>query len=221
VRVRFALSGALLLLLGSFGISQEITATILGTVVDSSGAAISGATIIVVNTDQAVVLRGPATSRSGEYVVPLLPLGHYDVTAEAPGFNRTSQIGIQLSVNDRRTINFVLQVRGQSEEIKVEADPLQVNLQNPTAEGLISGTQVRELAINTRNYSQLVALQPGVTTALDSDQPYVGVSSLAGGVNSMAYSVNGARDGQNNWTLDGADNVDRGSNHTLLTFPRH
>jgi hypothetical protein len=129
----------------------------LGTVTDASGAVISGATIIVVNTDQTIALRGLTTSRSGEYVVPLLPLGHYDVTAEAPGFNKSSQIGIELSVNDRRTINFALQVRGQSAEIKVEADPLQVNLQNPTAEGLISGIQVRELAINTRNYSQLVA----------------------------------------------------------------
>jgi len=121
MRVRFALSGALLLLLGSYDIAQEITATILGTVTDSSGAVVSGATIIVLNTDQAIVLRRLTTSSGGEYVVPLLPIGHYDVSAEAPGFTTSLETGIELSVNDRRAVNFVLQVRGLSNEIKVEA----------------------------------------------------------------------------------------------------
>jgi len=111
MRVKFALSGALLLLVGAYAIGQEITATILGTVMDPSGAVISGATIIVVNTDKGMVLRHLTTSPSGEYVVPLLPIGHYDVTAEAPGLSRSSQTGIELSVNDRRNVNFVLQVR--------------------------------------------------------------------------------------------------------------
>jgi hypothetical protein len=157
MRIRFALSGALLLLLGSYVFAQEITATILGTVTDPSGAAVSGATIIVVNTDQAIVLRRLTTSLGGEYVVPLLPIGHYDVSAEAPGFKTSLETGIQLSVNDRRAVNFVLQVHGLSDEIKVEAEPLQVDLQSATAAGLVSGIEVRELAVNTRNYSQLVS----------------------------------------------------------------
>jgi hypothetical protein len=80
----------------------------------------------------------------------------------------------------------------------VEAEPLQVDLQSATAVGLVSGIEVRELAINTRNYSQLVALQPGVSSGLASDQPYVGVSGLNGGVNSVSFSINGARESQNN-----------------------
>ena len=80
MRVKFALSGALLLFLGYNTIAQEITATILGTVTDPSGAVVSGATIIVVNTDQAIVVRRLTTSPSGEYVVPLLPIGHYDMS---------------------------------------------------------------------------------------------------------------------------------------------
>ena len=210
---------ALLLLFGSYAVAQEITATILGTVTDPSGAVVSGATIIVVNTDQAIVVRRLTTSPSGEYVVPLLPIGHYDVSVEASGFKTSLETGIELSVNDRRAVNFVLQVRGLSDEITVEAEALQVDLQSATAAGLVSGIQVRELAINTRNYSQLVALQPGVSSGLASDQPYVGVSGLNGGVNSVSFSINGARESQNNWTLDGADNIDRGSNKTLLTFP--
>ena len=141
--------------------AQEITATILGTVTDPSGAVVAGATIIVLNTDQAIVPRRLTTSPSGDYVVPLLPIGHYDVSAEAAGFKTSLETGIELSVNDRRAVNFVLQVHGLSDEIKVEAEPLQVDLQSATAAGLISGTQVRELAINTRNYSQLVASAAG------------------------------------------------------------
>src|SRR5450432_1460245 len=121
MRIRFALSGALLLLLGSYAIAQEITATILGTVTDASGAVVSGATIIVVNTDQAIVVRRLTTSSSGEYVVPLLPIGHYDVSAEAPGFKTSLETGIELNVNDRRAVNFILQIHGRSDEIKVEA----------------------------------------------------------------------------------------------------
>lgn len=219
MRVRFALSSILLLLFGSYGVGQEITATILGIVRDTSGAVISEATIVVVNTDTAIVLRRLATSRSGEYVVPLLPIGHYDISAEAPGFETSLDAGIELNVNDRRFVNFILQIHGLNNEVKVQADPLQVDLQSATAAGLVSGSQVRELAINTRNYTQLVVLQPGVSSGLDSDQPYVGSSSLNGGLNHVSFSVNGARDSQNNWTLDGADNVDRGSNQTLLTFP--
>jgi hypothetical protein len=65
---------------------QEITATSFGTVRDTSGAVVSGAAIVVVNTDTAIVLRRLTTSRSGEYVVPLLPIEHYDISTEASGF---------------------------------------------------------------------------------------------------------------------------------------
>jgi hypothetical protein len=81
------------------------------------------------------------------------------VSAEAPGFKTSLETGIELSVNDRHAVNFILQVRGPSDEIRVEAEPLQVDLQSAIAAGLVSGTQIRELAINTRNYSQLVAFR--------------------------------------------------------------
>lgn len=219
MRIRSALSGVLFLLLDSCCVGQEITATILGTVTDPSGAVVAGATIIVTNADQGIVARRLITSRNGDYVVPLLPIGHYAVSVEAAGFKTSLQTGIELNVNDRRAVNFVLQVHGLSDEVKVEAEPLQVDLQSAAAAGLISGTQIRELASNTRNYTQLVLLQPGVSSGLASDQPYVGATSLGGDFNHVSFSINGARDSQNNWTLDGADNVDRGSNQTVLTFP--
>lgn len=112
MRAGIASLAALLPLFGSYAVAQEITATILGTVTDPSGAVVSGATIIVVNTDQAIVVRRLTTSPSGEYVVPLLPIGHYDVSVEASGFKTSLETGIELSVNDRRAVNFILQVHG-------------------------------------------------------------------------------------------------------------
>ena len=82
----------------------------------------------------------------------------------------------------------------------------------------IEGTQVRELSLSTRNYEQLVAMMPGVT-ANTTDQLYIGNSSPAGTAATLPFSVNGNRNSANNWTVDGADNVDRGSNLTLMTFP--
>ncbi|MBS1867950.1 MAG: adenylyl cyclase, partial [Acidobacteria bacterium] len=79
--------------------------------------------------------------------------------------------------------------------------------------------QIRELALPTRNYEQLLVLQPGVSTALASDQLYVGVSNPVGLSNQVNFAVNGNRPTQNNWTIDGADNFDRGANLTLLNYP--
>jgi Carboxypeptidase regulatory-like domain len=207
------------LLLATAAIAQEITATLLGTVTDSTGAVVVDATIVIVNQDQGITVRRLSTSRTGEYVAPLLAIGHYSVSATAPGFNTSLETGIELNLDDHHAVNFVLELRGVSDQVKVNADPLQVDLQGAATTGLISGSELRDLAVNTRNYSQLVALQPGVSVALASDQPYVGVSSLNGNINHVSYSLNGARDTQNNWTLDGADNLDRGANQTLLTYP--
>src|SRR5262249_21907684 len=99
-----------------------------------------------------------------------------------------------------------------------EAEPLQVQLQDAAGSALINGTQIRQLSINNRNYEQLVALSPGVATGI-SDQLYIGVSNPSGTSNQVNFAVNGNRPTQNNWSIDGVDNVDRGANLTLLNYP--
>jgi hypothetical protein len=93
-----------------------------------------------------------------------------------------------------------------------------VELATPAESTTITGTQVRELSLRTRNYEQLVSLMPGVT-ANATDELYIGNSAPAGTAATVPFSVNGNRNSANNWTVDGADNVDRGSNLTLMTFP--
>jgi hypothetical protein len=209
----------LLLALALHALGQEITATVTGVVSDPSGRVISGAVIHVLDADKGIVWRTLITSGQGQYNAPLLPIGLYSVTAEAPGFKKDERAGIKLNVNDQRVVNFVLQVGAADQQVKVEADPLQVDLKTPAATGVISGTQILQLPLNTRNYALLVALQPGVSATLASDQLYAGVSGPNGSLNKVNFSINGSRPEQNNWTLDGVDNLDRGQNTVLLTYP--
>jgi len=206
-------------LCGAVG-AQEITGSVFGTVVDKSGAIVSGATVTVENTDKNdAVIRVVMTNENGDFVVQFLPIGHYTFVAETKGFKKAERRGVTLNVNDKLTLNFTLEPGAVTETATVEADASPVELQTATASGLITGTEIRELAINTRNYEQLVALTPGVSTGLASDQLYVGVSSPTGLSNQINFSVNGGRPTQNNWSVDGADNVDRGANLTLLSYP--
>ena len=196
-------------------VAQQVTGNISGTVKDSSGAVVPNATVIITNTDKNVVVRTTKTSDVGQYSAPLLPVGHYAVAVEANGFTKMSQNNIALNVNDNLTVDFSLQVGGTQQTVTVEAAPLTVDLQNAQAQTVITGTQIRELAVNTRNYEQLVTLMPGVSTGITSDQLYVRVSNPVGKSNQINFSINGGRSTQNEWNIDGADNVDRGANLTL------
>src|SRR6266478_1787909 len=198
--------------------AQEITGQIRGIVTDASGATIANATVTITNMDRNLVLRTVETNSAGEYVAPFLPVGRYSVSVEIKGFKKFVKNDIELNVSDRLTVDAALQPGAVTETISVEADPLQVNLQNAAVEGLLSGTQVRELPLNNRNYEQLVTLQPGVTSNT-ADQVYVGTTNPQGAVNIVSFSISGNRQSQNNWTVDGADNVDHGSNITLLVYP--
>jgi hypothetical protein len=198
--------------------SQEVTGSIVGSVKDASGASIPKAKVTLFHLDRNIVMRTVTTDDRGDYVAPLLPIGRYSVTAEASGFKKQTQTNIALNVNDRLTIDVTLEVGNVSEVVTVESKPVQVELQTATAGSLVSGTQIRELALTSRNYEQLVSLAPGVSSTATTDQIYVGAFSPVG-TNTVPFSLNGERTSENNWTIDGFDNVDRGSNLTLLAFP--
>ena len=118
----------------------------------------------------------------------------------------------------RYKFDVALEAGNVTEIVTVEADPVSVRLITPTSSTVINGDQVRELSINNRNFVQLVALAPGVSSDL-GDQVYVGTTNPDGQANTINISVNGARSSQNTFTVDGADITDRGSNLTIQAYP--
>jgi hypothetical protein len=217
-RLTCTATAALLFTLASPVLAQTISGTISGTVHDASGAVIPNASITVTNASQNSVVFSGKTNSAGQYTAPFLPVGSYSIAIDAPGFRHAEHVGINLNVNQNLTVDMTLQPGSAQQTVTVTTSPLQVDLQSAQAQTVISGTQVRELTLNTRNYEQLVGLMPGVSTGV-SDQLYVGVSNPVGTSNQINFSINGSRPTQNTWNIDGADNVDRGANLTLLAYP--
>src|ERR1035438_3601722 len=213
-----ALVFLLLACLASGLFAQDISGTIGGTILDPSGATVPGAKVTITNTDRNQVVRVITTDATGSYAAPLIPVGIYAIKVEVKGFKTEAQTGVTLNVNDDLKINITLQVGSMTDTVTVEASATAVELGTPASSNTIDGTQVRELSLPTRNYEQLVALMPGVVSG-PTDELYIGNSAPSGTAATLPYSVNGTRTSANNWTVDGADNVDRGSNLTLMTFP--
>ncbi len=199
-------------------VAQDISGAIGGSILDPSGAAVPAAKVTITNTDRNQVVRTVKTNASGTYFAPQIPVGIYSLKVEASGFKTEEQDRIVLNVNDDLKINIKLQVGAAAETIEVTADAASVELGSPAIANTIEGKQISELALGTRNYESLVALMPGVASNAVDDL-YVGNSLPSGAASTVPFSVNGMRNSSNNWTVNGADNVDRGSNQTLSTFP--
>ncbi|MGB6973058.1 MAG: carboxypeptidase-like regulatory domain-containing protein [Terracidiphilus sp.] len=198
---------------------SAVSGSISGTVTDSTGALISGATVTLTNVDRGVDIRVVKTGHAGFYTAGSLPLGTYKITIADAGFKTDVVTGLVLHAADALTVNRTLALGATSEMVVVTADEAQLNLENATSQGLINSTQLSEMPLITRNYEALMNLQPGVVYGGSTDDLSRGPSGLSGASSVVNFSVNGGRDTSNNWTIDGADNLDRGANLTLYTYP--
>lgn len=210
---------AVMFLAAALAVAQEITGDIRGTVHDPSGAVVAGATVQVINTDRNIVERKLTTGADGAYNAPVLPIGHYQISVNAPSFAPYVANNIVLNVNDHRVYDVTLKVGSQEQSVEVNESPVEVNLQNNTASGLLNGTQIRELSVLSRNFVQLVTLQPGVASDMATDQIYAGASNPTGLSNQINIIVNGGRPSQQSWMIDGSEDLNRGSNLTLYAYP--
>ena len=212
VRARLLWLSLVILFASSVSFSQNITALLTGTVTDPSGAVVPGASLTLHNIGTNTDVITLKTDSNGVYTAAELPLGRYTVTVTAQGFKKFVERDVILNVGQHRTLNIQLALGQVSEQVTVTATTIPVETSSAAQDTTITGTQIRELQLNNRNFEQLVALQPGVSSTLP-DQIQFGIT------NTDSISVNGARTSANNWTVDGADINDSGSNLTLLNVP--
>src|SRR5271166_3732148 len=202
-------------LLGVFataGLYAQDTGAITGTVRDSSGAVIQGADVKVSGTAGGIQ-RATKSNSDGDYLAAGLPGGTYNLTVTDKGFKTFKGNGIVLRVAEKARVDVTLTVGDIGTEIVVQGEQLnQVETQSSELAGTVTGKQIAQLQLNGRNYTQLLALTPGATNQSGADEPGEGVATVA-------YSVNGGRTEYNNWEIDGGNNMDDGSNTTLLTYP--
>jgi len=188
---------AMLFLLGTSAAAQTFRGSILGTVTDSSGAAIAGAAVAVKNANTGLS-RTVTTSEDGTYSVPELPIGTYSVSVEKSGFKQGVVTGIQVEVSSERRADVTLQPGEVSQTIEVTGDQLpQVESNSNVLGGIVESRVVTNLPVNGRDYQKLINLVPGVTSSPDQITDSPGSYGV--------FSVNGARGRSNNFLLDGTD----------------
>ena len=203
------LLGVALLSSAAYG---QATASIVGTVTDSSGATVANAKITIANMETGLV-RTTTTNSSGSYAAHELELGHYRVRVEAPGFKAYDQTGIILQVNDTIRTDVSLQIGDVKESVTVEANPIQVQADTSDVSQTVTDKQIENLATNGRNVLQLTTLVPGASSMMpDFDLP------VAQFQNRSVY-FNGMRQDANNWLIDGGEAYDRGGGGILLVSP--
>src|SRR6266849_6489943 len=133
---------------------QGATATILGNVVDSSGAAIADAAIQIRNTATSATQKA-VSDAEGRYRVPDLPIGDYEVQSSKTGFQTVVHPRITLSVGSQSVVDFALPVGQAQQTVTVEGQVSQVETTSSTVSSLVDQTQMRELPLNGRNFEQL------------------------------------------------------------------
>ena len=202
-----------ILLLGAAAWAQD-TASITGTVTDSSGAAVPNAQVAVTNAEHGIN-GASATNGSGEYLFASLPIGSYDLTVTAEGFKKYEAKGVVLRVAEKARVNVALQVGTISTEVVVEGSEVaQVETQSSDLGNTVSGKEITQLELNGRDFTQLVALSPGVTNQSGQDEGGAGATTVA-------FSINGGRTEYNNFEIDGGDALDNGSNYHAERLSQH
>jgi outer membrane receptor protein involved in Fe transport len=199
---RWACSLALLVaLIPAVAAGQAADAILTGTVKDTTGGVLPGATVTARNmgTNE---MRTVASNEDGMYRITNLPRGRYEVKAELQGFKTMAQSDVLLTVGDTVRLDFGLEVGALSEVVNVVSQAALVNTEEGRISSLVDEKRVSELPLNGRNAFQLIDLQPGAVA-----NP--GNIVLGGSAGGNSAFVNGQRNRANNFMLDGTDNNDQ------------
>ena len=188
---------------------------IAGTVTDQTGAVLPGATATI--TNGAGFSQTATTNDRGEYSLEGLPAGTYSLTISAPAFKDFHSDGLTLTAGQSIPIDAVMEPAGTSTSVSVEGQKVsQVETETSQIVGTITQKELVSLGLNGRNFTQLIALTPGVSNQTGQDEAKVGI------LGSVRYSVNGGRVEYNSFNVDGGDVLNAGLNgnqSTLTVYP--
>ncbi len=191
------------------------TGSIVGTAMDQSSAVITGAVITAM--DSAGQASNATSDERGEYLIVGLAPGKYKLMASAPGFADLTKEGIIVKAGAKERVDITMMPATVATKVEVTAGGAAVvEQENAQIAGIVTNKEVITFALNGRNFTQLIALAPGVSNQTGQDEALVGIKG------SVNYSVNGGRVEYNTYDVDGGDilNASINGNHSsLIVYP--
>jgi hypothetical protein len=199
--------------------AQYDNGSVVGTIRDSSGAPVPNAVVKITNTATAISAE-TRTNGTGEYDVPSLRVGSYNIVASAPGFSNAEADNISVSVGVRQHIDLSLKVGAEATTVEVSGVALQPETESSQRDQTITNYESEALPLVSRNYSDLLALVPGSRQAPDE----IFTTSANSLVRAGSFNVNGQRSMFNNFLLDGVDNnaygeSNQGFDNQIIAIP--
>jgi hypothetical protein len=199
--IRLVFFGVLVVGLAAQGFGQGgATGAISGTVQDPSGAYVANADVRVTNQETGVVERSLKTESDGSFTAPLLPVGIYTVSVEAPGFASGKFTNIAVRVTETTRMIAKLSTQAVQQKIEVQAEVQTVDTTDATTGQAIEANTIRALPLATQNFQQLLTLSTGAQSELNA------AAQLGRG--NVRIQVNGQREDNNNYLLEGISVTD-------------
>lgn len=181
--------------------AQTTEGGIVGTIRDQKGAQIIGAKVMVTSPSTGLQ-RETTTADNGVFRIIALPTGVYEIKAEAAGFATGTTTGVEVGIDQIRTVDIVLHVGAKAEVVEVKADATLTQTETSKLGEIIDNRKVEDLPLNGRDFAQLARLNPGVAASGGGGGQQGGEGGVSG------FSSNGQRSTSNNFLVDGVDNND-------------
>jgi hypothetical protein len=209
MKLRFLASAALALCMAPLSYAQNVYASIAGTITDSSGAAIPGASVTSKNQNTGLT-RKTVTDAHGTYTLNLLPVGTYSLSLSHEGFRDKTVKDLVLQVDQQAREDLTLEVGSVQEQVTVEGTTPVLQADNSTVSQVVNNQEVTDLPMNGRNLNQLALITGGVAPANQTNVEAGSASTV------QTFSVAGGRSNTNSFLIDGVANTDDAIDNSAL-----
>jgi outer membrane receptor protein involved in Fe transport len=189
--------------------AQTSTGSVQGSVTDQTGALVPGASVALTNQDTGAS-QNTRTSTAGTYSFPVVGVGGYTLSVSQPGFKAYKQSEFHVEAASPVTINVSLAMGQSTEHVTVSETPPGINTVTASEGNTVTGKQMNELPLTNRQFTQLVLLEPGVSSPQNQTPGY-------GSNSSVSFSLNGVRSDENNLMIDGIRNLDTFGGNAFVT----